>query len=140
MSPALPPKLEHLYEQAQSAASGAYVPYSHFGVGAALLAPDGSITTGANIENASFGLTMCAERVACGAAVAAGQQRFEAVAIHVDAPDGQPCGACRQVLSEFGPDMTVVYRREGDVVARPLRELLPDGFEPRALDAAGPRQ
>ena len=126
--------LQALYEAARAAAARAYVPYSGFRVGAALRGRDGTITTGCNVENASFGLTICAERVACMAAIAQGHGDFDAIAIHVDADDGQPCGACRQVLSEFAPDMLVLYRMQGVVRARPLRELLPDGFEPAALN------
>jgi cytidine deaminase len=133
----LSPALHELYERAEAAAANAYVPYSRFRVGAALAASDGRVIEGANVENASYGLTICAERVACTAAVAAGVRSFAAIAIHVDGADGQPCGACRQVLAEFAPDLTVVYRRAGELVARPLAELLPDAFVPAALTDTG---
>lgn len=129
----LDPTLEELYEQARVAAAAAYVPYSKFNVGAALRAPDGTVFTGCNVENASFGLTICAERNAASTAVATGVRAFDAVAVHVDGPDGMPCGMCRQFLSEFGLDMTVVYRSGGELRVRPLRELLPDAFEPSSL-------
>jgi cytidine deaminase len=85
---------------------------------------------GVNVENASYGLTSCAERNAVCAAVTAGMREFSAVAVYADAGSAPPCGACRQVLAEFGPEMTVVYRSGGDVVAAALAELLPDRFVP----------
>lgn len=96
-------QFEDLFSRALSAAANAYAPYSRFRVGAALLADDGSVFTGVNVENRSFGLTNCAERSAVFAAVSAGKRRFTAIAIatpNSDYPVG-PCGACRQVLSEF---------------------------------------
>ena len=122
-----------LYAAAEAAAGNAYVPYSKFRVGAALLASDGTVFTGCNVENSSFGLTICAERNACTSAVAAGIRSFDAIAVHVDLPDGQPCGACRQFLSEFGLQLEVVYRRGGELVVCTLAELLPDAFVPAAL-------
>ena len=120
-----------LYEAARSAAEKAYAPYSRFPVGAALQpAAGGAPVLGVNVENASFGLTSCAERSAVFAAVTAGVREFSAIAVHADAGSAPPCGACRQVLAEFGPEMTVVYRSGGDVVAAPLSELLPDRFVP----------
>ena len=120
-----------LYEAARSAAGNAYAPYSRFPVGAALQpAVGGPPVMGVNVENASFGLTSCAERTAVFAAVTAGIREFSAIAVHADAGSAPPCGACRQVLAEFGPEMTVVYRSGGDVVAAPLSELLPDRFVP----------
>lgn len=95
--------MEQLYEKARKAAEASYSPYSHFRVGAALLCDDGTLFTGTNVENRSFGLTICAERSAVVAAVSAGKRRFVALAIAT--PDSVepvgPCGACRQVLSEF---------------------------------------
>jgi cytidine deaminase len=120
-----------LYETARSAAGNAYAPYSQFPVGAALLpAGGGAPVVGVNVENASYGLTSCAERNAVFAAVTAGMRGFAAIAVHAEAGSAPPCGACRQVLAEFGPEMTVVYRSGGDVVAASLAELLPDRFEP----------
>ncbi|MDR3312154.1 MAG: cytidine deaminase [Spirochaetaceae bacterium] len=101
-----------LYQQAMRASQGAYAPYSHFPVGAALLLDDDTVVTGANVENRSFGLTNCAERTAIFTAVAAGRRNFRAIAIATPAADYPvgPCGACRQVLSEFAvPDMPVIF-------------------------------
>jgi cytidine deaminase len=118
-----------LYAQAQAASVHAYVPYSQFAVGAALLPEGGGEpVTAVNVENASFGLTVCAERNAVFRAVAQGHRRFEAVAVYADADSVPPCGACRQVLAEFAPAMTVVFRRGGEVVAMGLDELLPEQF------------
>src|SRR3982751_3912229 len=114
------PPLERLLEAARQASRSAYCPYSGFHVGAAVWA-GGRIFTGANVENASYGLTTCAERTAALAAVLAGATRIEAVAVAcVDAPDGSgaallmPCGACRQVLAEFAaPDTPIAVDRAG---------------------------
>lgn len=118
-----------LLEAARAAASGSYSPYSRFRVGAALLCADGTVVTGANVENRSFGLTICAERSAVAAAVSMGKRRFTAVA--VSCPDSQdpvpPCGACRQVLSEFAAsDTPVLFVGGGDGSREAsLGELLP---------------
>ncbi len=103
----------------------AYAPYSKFHVGAALLAEDGRVFTGCNVENLSYGLTNCAERVAIGAAVAAGVRRFLAVAVVADtsAPIS-PCGACRQVLAEFGVPRVLLANRT-ERIEFTLEELLP---------------
>jgi cytidine deaminase len=129
---------EALIQAAREAAQHAYVPYSHFPVGAALLTDGGAIVTGCNIENASYPLTMCAERTAIGTAVSAGSPRIVAVA--VSAPKAHPCtpcGACRQVLYEFNPDMEVILDC-GDAapMIMPLTELLPLGFNSRSLENA----
>ena len=113
-----------------------YVPYSHFPVGAALLWADGSVFTGCNVENSAFGSTICAERTALLKAVSEGH-RDDWVAIAV-AGRGEdycwPCGACRQMLYEFAPDLRVlVARGDGDFVATTLGELLPHGFGPKSL-------
>jgi cytidine deaminase len=128
MRPASSSELD-LYAHAQAAAVNAYAPYSHFAVGAALR-PEGGTgpVTGVNVENASYGMTLCAERNAVFTAVGAGHRRFEAVAVYADADSAPPCGACRQVLAEFSPDILVVFRRGGEVVAAGLDELLPEQF------------
>lgn len=103
----------------------AYAPYSNFHVGAALLAEDGRIFTGCNVENLSYGLTNCAERVAIGAAVAAGVRRFLAVAVVADTAEPiSPCGACRQVLAEFGVPRILLANR-AERIEFTLEELLP---------------
>ena len=120
-----------LIDAARAVRLKAYKPYSGFAVGAALRAKDGSIHVGCNVENASFGMTLCAERNALVGAVAAGVQEFEAVAIAASGPEpvAWPCGACRQVLAEFGMDWRVFIVGEGEGVLRgTLRELLPHNF------------
>lgn len=104
-------KFRELYEQACLVAKNSYSPYSHFPVGAALLMEDGKIITGANIENRSFGLTNCAERSAVFTAMSAGYRKFMALVIVTPASDYPvgPCGACRQVLTEFAPPETPVW-------------------------------
>ena len=127
-------EIDQLLHLAALARQSAYVPYSHFAVGAALRAADGRIFTGCNVENASYGLTICAERNAVVHAIAEGARRFDAVAV-VTANGVTPCGACRQVLAEFGREMTVIV---GDVSGNrrvyALNELLPDAFTPDHLD------
>ncbi len=126
--------MEPLIDAATEARERAYAPYSHFAVGAAVLA-GGRIFAGCNVENASYGLTMCAERSAIFAAVAAGEQRIDAIAI-VTAADSPtpPCGACRQVLREFGPHATVISATTaGQRTQHTLPQLLPDSFGPDNL-------
>lgn len=117
--------LEKLLEAAWQARGMAYAPYSNFAVGAAVLTADGAVFVGCNVENISFGLTICAERVAIGAAVAAGAREFLAVAVvaETDVPIS-PCGACRQVLAEFGVSRVVLSNRAETLEFR-LEELLP---------------
>lgn len=124
-----------LLEAAREARERAYVPYSNFAVGAAVQAADGRIFQGCNIENASYGLTICAERVAVFHAVAAGAQALTAVAVvGRGAEPCRPCGACRQVLREFGPGMRVIMAGEtGPVDICTLDDLLPRSFGPEDL-------
>lgn len=125
---------DELLHLAALARQSAYVPYSHFAVGAALRAEDGRIFTGCNVENASFGLTICAERNAVAHAVAEGARRFDAIAV-VTENGVTPCGACRQVLAEFGPAMTVIVADEaGQRRVYTIGDLLPDAFTPDQLD------
>ena len=132
-----------LVAAARAARERAYAPYSRFRVGAALLTDGGDVVTAANVENASYGLGICAERAAVVAAVAAGYRSFEAIAV---AGGGEapvtPCGACRQVLREFPAalDLEVVCAGEaGDqVLTTTLRALLPESFGPGAFQAEGP--
>ena len=117
----------------------AFAPYSHFLVGAALEADDGTIVPGCNVESASYGLTTCAERVAVFAGVARGFRCFKRVAVVTDTPmPTPPCGACRQVLWEFAPDAEVVLANlTGTVLRFTMRDLLPHAFDARQLrDAA----
>ncbi len=129
---------EALIQTAREAAQRAYVPYSNFPVGAALLTDRGEIITGCNVENASYPLTMCAERTAIGAAISQGAGKVVAVA--VSAPKAKPCtpcGACRQVLYEFNPDMEVILDSgDADHLILPLTELLPHGFNSLSLEKA----
>ncbi|MDO8349100.1 MAG: cytidine deaminase [Planctomycetota bacterium] len=122
--------LQELAAAAVAVQAHAYAPASHFAVGAAVLADDGRVFAGCNVENASYGLTICAERAAVFAAVAAGCKALRAVAIATDLrKPARPCGACRQVLAEFGPDMVVVLVGTGGVQERTtLGALLPEPF------------
>lgn len=118
-----------LLEQARAAAENAYVPYSGYRVGAALLCTDGSIFTGCNVENASYSLTVCAERNALFKAVSAGRREYYAIAIYVDADElFPPCGACRQVLAEFSPELQILYANREESVLTDLAILLPQAF------------
>ncbi len=128
-----------LIRRAVEARERAYAPYSKFAVGAALLAADGRIFTGCNVENASYGLTMCAERVALFKAISEGAREFTAIAIVCGASPCSPCGACRQVLFEFAPDLLVIMAdADGKRTKRArLRELFPEGFGPHALKGCG---
>ena len=125
--------IDSLIRAAQAAAKRAHAPYSNFRVGAALLAEDGAITVGCNVENASYGLTVCAERNALFAAVANGHRSFQALAIVAEPSDepAPPCGACRQVLAEFCDDLLIVsLTPAGKRQDFTLSELLPHPFKP----------
>lgn len=126
---------EQLIAAAREARERAYVPYSRFPVGAALVAEDGSLYTGCNIENASYGLTNCAERTAIFKMVSEGHRRFVAIAVVGDT-DGpcSPCGACRQVMNEFGPDARVILTNlRGETQVTSVKALLPGAFGPDDL-------
>ncbi|MCC7023264.1 MAG: cytidine deaminase [Thermomicrobiales bacterium] len=129
-----------LLERAREAARNAYVPYSEFPVGAAVLTEDGSIIAGCNIENASYPLTICGERSAVAAAVSSGHREIRAVAVSAPrVPGTTPCGACRQVLNEFRPvngDMVVILDDGKSGIHLTLDDLLPRAFGPRNLEAA----
>lgn len=123
--------VQQLISQARKAQQRAYAPYSQFPVGAAILSEDGRVFPGCNVENASFGLTVCAERNAMAAAILAGATPV-AVAVVGVKPELLPCGACRQVLAEFNPQMLVVHiDSSGKPQIRSLAELLPRGFQLR---------
>lgn len=135
-SPTVPADIrDRLLAAACAARSRAYAPYSHFTVGAALLSDDGQLYTGVNIENASYGLTVCAERNAIGAMINAEGRQVLAIAVCTD--NGvTPCGACRQVLSEFATEKDVpvwIADGQGNVRETTLSSLLPDDFGARHL-------
>jgi cytidine deaminase len=123
-----------LLERARQASTAAYAPYSKFHVGAAVLTRDGSVYSGCNVENASYGLTICAERLAIWKAVSEG--RTEIVALAVFTPTTSitpPCGACRQVAFEFGPKMEIICGSDGGTRRHTITELLPGAFGPSDL-------
>jgi cytidine deaminase len=129
---------EALADAAWSARENAHAPYSRFPVGAALLAQDGRMFSGCNVENLSFGLTQCAERVAIGSAVAAGVKRILAVVVVADTRTPiSPCGACRQVMAEFHVPVVRLFNRSGSLEFS-LDELLPRARE-GILDPSGDR-
>jgi cytidine deaminase len=121
---------------AEAAMKNAYCRYSKFRVGAAVLSEDGEIFSGCNVENASYGLTMCAERNAIFQAVAKGLRKLKAVVIVTPTDKATPpCGACRQVINEFGPDAEIFIFGSGSVAQQwKLSDLLPDAFGPDNLD------
>ncbi len=126
-----------LINQAIEAAKFAYVPYSKFNVGAALECTDGTVYTGCNVENATLGCTVCAERTAVVKAVSEGRQDFRRIAVYSpqSASYCTPCGICRQVLAEFAPDMEVLcVRSDGRYVSYRLKELLPVMFSKAHLE------
>lgn len=122
--------IPQLIKAAQDVAKNAYAPYSNYQVGAALLTEDNTIFTGCNVENASYGLTICAERVAIFKAVCAGHRKWKAIAIHAPQPPAPlPCGACRQVMSENGNTPTVIINDAGDTTSiYHFSEILPLNF------------
>ena len=131
---AVPVSDDDLLSLARLAMENSYCPYSHYAVGAALLSADGRVFQGCNIENASFGLTNCAERTALFKAVSEGARDFTAIAIASNGSAPYPCGACRQALNEFAPGLRVLVTwGEGEVDETTLPQLLPHGFGPKDL-------
>ncbi len=125
---------ESLVARAKEMRQRAYAPYSGFTVGAALVTQDGSVFGGANVENASYGVGICAERTAAVCAVAAGHRVFRAIAVAgPESTVAAPCGACRQFLNEFNPQLTVIYTAPNGVRETTLDRLLPDAFGPSNL-------
>ncbi len=130
-------QIEQLIAAAQQASERAYTPFSRFQVGAAILTQGGEIFTGCNVENSSYGLTNCAERTAIFTAVADGALSAERTLVAVAVVNRQgavcsPCGACRQVIFEFGPEAVVIYRAQsGEITQTKIKDLLPEGFRLR---------
>jgi cytidine deaminase len=129
------PLVEELVKKALEARKNAYAPYSNFLVGAAVLTKDGQIYSGCNVENASYGLSNCGERTAIFKAVSEGAREIEAVAIVGNGDKYcSPCGACRQVIAEFGEDIQVIMANEvGQYIVKDIEELLPGAFTGRDL-------
>ncbi len=133
-----PATLRRLEKAARQAASAAYAPYSGFAVGAAVLMEGGAVFSGCNVENASYGLCNCAERTAIFSAVAQGKRRVRCVVVYTATPaPTAPCGACRQVIHEFGPDARVLSICDSqERLELPMTELLPGAFGPKNLGQA----
>ncbi len=125
---------DRVLEQARAVQRQAYAPYSKFRVGAALESVSGEVFVGCNVENASYGLTICAERAAVVRAISAGARQFGRIVIVSDSePPAAPCGACRQVLAEFGTDLVVEAVGPSSTKRWRIRDLLPDAFGPESL-------
>ena len=137
MSVLKPQEINGLVRAATEARDQAYAPHSHFYVGAALLMHDGEIVVGCNVENASYSMTLCAERVAAASAVARGYRSWRAIAI-ASVGGVMPCGACRQFLAEFGVDIPVfvVDVIDGERQTRKLSQLFPEAFDGASLPAS----
>ena len=120
---------KELYKMADDAKANAYAPFSNFQVGAALLAESGKIYTGVNVENSSYGGTICAERTAYVKAISEGERSFKAIAIASSGGEALPCGICRQFMYEFGPELDVITgENEENLRVLKLTDLLPEGF------------
>lgn len=118
-----------LYKMAEECMKNAYAPYSGYKVGAAIMTADGRVFTGVNVENASYGCTVCAERTACAKAISEGYRDFEAIAVACNKGKTSMCGICRQFLSEFNPDIEVITGENPKKLrVKNLSELLPDVF------------
>ncbi len=123
-----------LLEWASRAREQAYAPYSDFKVGAALLTRQGKVYTGCNVESSSYGLTCCAERVAFFKAISEGEREFAALAVVADGKEVSCCGACRQIIWDFAPDLVIYgWGNDGSVKEKSIRDLLPDAFDKDVL-------
>ena len=122
-----------LFEEAKVAAENTYSPYSGFPVGAAVLTKDGKIFCGTNIENASYSVTICAERIALGYAIASGNIQIKAIAIYSNTDSISPCGTCRQFIIEFGNDIVIIFRHEQELIQKTIQELLPFCFSKETM-------
>ena len=129
-------RTDHLRDSALKARAHAHAPFSHFKVGAALLAEDGTVYTGCNVENSTYGLTVCAERVAIFKAISEGARRFKAIAVAADTPRlTPPCGACRQLIWEFCGDVPILLTNlDGKTRTYRTKKLLPDPFDVQFLE------
>jgi len=126
-------EIEDLMSHAIEASKKAYSPYSKFNVGSAVITDDGAIFSGCNVENVSFGLTICAERTAIVKAISEGHKNIKAIAIYSPSGDISPCGACRQFINEFGTDILVIYSLNDSIRIKTIKELLPDVFSEETL-------
>jgi cytidine deaminase len=123
-----------LFRMAMKAATRSYSPYSNFAVGAAALTSNGSIFLGTNVENASYGLTLCAEQTAVANAIANRGGKIAAVAVYCAKCEITPCGGCRQFIAEFGPKVEVIYMANGELVSQFISEMLPSAFTKKDLE------
>ncbi len=119
---------QNLYARAREVAKNSYSPYSDYPVGAAVLTESGDVYVGTNVENASYGLTICAEQTAICNAVSHGDRSIVAIAIHAERGAVKPCGACRQFIVEFGDEVEVIYIADAKLTSRSGKSLLPDSF------------
>lgn len=122
-----------MLKEARKVSENSYSPYSKFPVGSAVLTADGKIFTGTNVENASYGLTICAERFAMGNAIAHSKEPIIAIALFSPNSDITPCGACRQFINEFGKAIQVIYMENGKMTTKSSNELLPHYFSKNNL-------
>lgn len=127
-------KRNELFEYAKKVSKYSYSPYSKFAVGAAVLTKDNKILTGTNVENASYGLTICAERNAICNAISNGHKEIVAIAIYSEKREASPCGACRQFIIEFGKNIEIIYKRNGKLQSQYICNLMPDYFSKEELN------
>lgn len=126
-------EIEELFNLSIKAAEFSYSPYSEYPVGAAVLTSKGKIFLGTNIENASYGLTICAERVAICSAISSGYKDIKAIAIYSKKGETTPCGACRQFILEFGKNIEVIYKKNSNLISQKISNLIPEGFSKEEL-------